>query len=259
MLLFTIVIFLFALFYSLNRAEFTGISTFWDGLYLSLVTITTLGFGDITPTTSISKIVTAVEPIFGLIFVGMFLNSMGLEQSHRKEKEISRRNKDMNIELAEHYYDVMRNQLLNICLDCLFDKSLNKFGVEEKRIQLYKKIDQLQFKDYFIGETDNINFLKSKWNNVVFRGLSRQETYERALRQLLRFSSHLSFFLLNVQAENNQSLNVLRTLSVDIDSIDQTEMDVVHLSNLMLRIMAGKDVITGYSREDLIANAISTI
>ena len=50
-------------------------------LYYSIVTITTLGFGDYTPTHAWSQGVTACEVMTGLIVLGLFLNAVGAMKS----------------------------------------------------------------------------------------------------------------------------------------------------------------------------------
>ena len=50
-------------------------------LYYSIVTITTLGFGDYTPAQGAAQAVTAVEVMCGLIFLGLFLNAVGSMKS----------------------------------------------------------------------------------------------------------------------------------------------------------------------------------
>ena len=50
-------------------------------LYYSIVTITTLGFGDYTPSHHISQSVTAIEVMCGLVFLGFFLNAVGAMKS----------------------------------------------------------------------------------------------------------------------------------------------------------------------------------
>lgn len=50
-------------------------------LYYSIVTITTLGFGDYTPALPGAQAVTAVEVMCGLIFLGLFLNAVGAMKS----------------------------------------------------------------------------------------------------------------------------------------------------------------------------------
>jgi hypothetical protein len=45
-------------------------------LYFSAVSATTLGFGDIVPVTTVSRLLVTLEAIFGVVFVGLFLNSL---------------------------------------------------------------------------------------------------------------------------------------------------------------------------------------
>ena len=53
-------------------------TTDWGSwLYYSIVTITTLGFGDYTPAGGLAQTVTAIEVMCGLIFLGFFLNAVG--------------------------------------------------------------------------------------------------------------------------------------------------------------------------------------
>lgn len=58
-----------------------GTTDFGSWLYYSIVTITTLGFGDYTPMHGLSQAVTAVEVMCGLIFLGFFLNAVGSMKS----------------------------------------------------------------------------------------------------------------------------------------------------------------------------------
>lgn len=50
-------------------------------LYYSIVTITTLGFGDYTPDHPAAQAFTAIEVMCGLIFLGLFLNAVGSMKS----------------------------------------------------------------------------------------------------------------------------------------------------------------------------------
>lgn len=58
-----------------------GTTDFGSWLYYSIVTITTLGFGDYTPTGGMAQCVTAVEVMCGLVFLGFFLNAVGSMKS----------------------------------------------------------------------------------------------------------------------------------------------------------------------------------
>ena len=77
---------LFALFYWLLpdgqfRIPDNGGAGFGDWVYYSIVTITTLGFGDYTPCRAGAQWITAVEVLCGLVTIGFFLNAVGSMKS----------------------------------------------------------------------------------------------------------------------------------------------------------------------------------
>ena len=47
-------------------------------LYLSAITITTLGFGDITPVSESARLLIALEAVLGIVVIGLFLNSLAM-------------------------------------------------------------------------------------------------------------------------------------------------------------------------------------
>jgi hypothetical protein len=57
---------------------------FWRFLYLSAITITTLGFGDITPVSNSARLLVGLEAVLGVAFAGLFLNRAA--QNLRREK-----------------------------------------------------------------------------------------------------------------------------------------------------------------------------
>jgi hypothetical protein len=48
--------------------------TFWTMLYLSMVAITTLGFGDVTPVSTTARLLVGSEAVLGVVMAGLFLN-----------------------------------------------------------------------------------------------------------------------------------------------------------------------------------------
>lgn len=91
------VILLFSLLYWLldvpfNHGEKISQLCFSDSLYFSVVTITTLGYGDINPHEGVGKLLTGSEALSGILILGLFLNSLSHNlavsyQEKLKEKE----------------------------------------------------------------------------------------------------------------------------------------------------------------------------
>lgn len=66
--------------------------------YFSVVTMTTLGFGDIYPITLIARIFVAVQCFLGVIVIGFFLNAISSKQA--KDFEIEEEKKKLPIKIA---------------------------------------------------------------------------------------------------------------------------------------------------------------
>lgn len=66
-------------------------TTFLDLLYYSYVTMTTLGFGDITPATRIASALTYLEAISGVMYVAILVASLvGAYASNGRRKDVAR-------------------------------------------------------------------------------------------------------------------------------------------------------------------------
>lgn len=70
-----------------------------DSLYFSVVAVTTVGFGDLAPTTDGAKLFTVAYILVGLGIIGLYLNAR-VEHARRKRVERGRRRK-MNAEPGE--------------------------------------------------------------------------------------------------------------------------------------------------------------
>ncbi len=86
LLLYLCLVPIFALIYwALPAGQFripdSGSEGYGGWLYYSIVTITTLGFGDYTPAHSGAQWVTAIEVLLGLVVIGFFLNAVGSMKS----------------------------------------------------------------------------------------------------------------------------------------------------------------------------------
>lgn len=58
-----------------------------ESTYFSVVTITTLGYGDILPAGNISRVLVIIESILGVLLIGLFLNAIFENKSKMKKKQ----------------------------------------------------------------------------------------------------------------------------------------------------------------------------
>jgi voltage-gated potassium channel len=57
------------IFYAEHEINPVKFSTFFDAIYFSVVTLTTVGFGDITPVSPYGRIITVLIIISGIVFI----------------------------------------------------------------------------------------------------------------------------------------------------------------------------------------------
>ncbi|KAK3257254.1 hypothetical protein CYMTET_33652 [Cymbomonas tetramitiformis] len=58
------------------RNDNTEVNNFFDALYFSTITLTTVGFGDITPKTTIARLVTSCSVLLGVLLIPAQLTSL---------------------------------------------------------------------------------------------------------------------------------------------------------------------------------------
>lgn len=87
-------------------------------MYYSVVTITTLGFGDFTPAHGGAQALTAIEVMCGLIFLGLFLNAVG---SMKSEIDV-----ESEIEKQKALHNAMETRKLIKSVPMVYD-TLNTF------------------------------------------------------------------------------------------------------------------------------------
>lgn len=88
-MLFTLFVILYVssgMIYTFERPYNDNIVTFDDSLYFTLVTVTTVGFGDITPVTKLGKIVTMFVIISGVILIPWHIGNLMKYLVHDSKK-----------------------------------------------------------------------------------------------------------------------------------------------------------------------------
>lgn len=206
---------IFAIFYycftELSQFEFT------DSLYFSVVTITTLGYGDITPQIDITKFLASSEAILGIVLVGLFLNSLSHRISYRatkKEKEVQLQkdiekqrdkftnfNKLVNQSINRHYKYIA---IISNTKDVENPKANKNFPFNNLQ-DLYKPT--LQLTDNLLGTTVELYYesqrnLIEKLENLVSLGFLEnwKELEDLCLEYILNIkNSDVSNFILAQQ------------------------------------------------------------
>ena len=120
--------------------------TFGDSLYFSVVTITTLGYGDFSPISASGKTIAAFEALLGVILMGLFLLSVSnqlIEKEERKRIDAAKEN-------LKAQYGAWRQ---NIIYSLLFLSEPDKGVASELAEQL---TDVNRFREYF--KEDNERF-----------------------------------------------------------------------------------------------------
>lgn len=96
--IYVVIAILFSLLYAFNFSDFTGtlgssttyIEKALNSLYLSFVTVTTLGYGDIYPKTALMKLAVVSQAVLGIFLFGYILNEIGRRRSEKAERDYQR-------------------------------------------------------------------------------------------------------------------------------------------------------------------------
>lgn len=86
---------------------FTEHESFADGLWWSFVTVTTVGYGDISPSTSAGRVIAAILMLIGIGFIGMLTGTIATFFIKTKEKNITVR--DKTVEMIKSKLDEYEN------------------------------------------------------------------------------------------------------------------------------------------------------
>jgi len=73
-------------------------------IYFSVVTITTLGYGDVVPATDTGRLVTALEALLGIVAIGVFLNALSHRYSEQQANAISRQIEERNTQRLKTFH-----------------------------------------------------------------------------------------------------------------------------------------------------------
>jgi len=229
--------------------------SFWRGLYLSVVTITTLGYGDITSDNNFGMFLTASESVVGIMVFGVFINSLWKNYSDKMElnqEEIFNKSlklsnkkkllsyyrcfqvvineyKDLNFELTT---PISERRIVEFTfnfdfkfsgLKDLFKRSIrNKYGFEKSVIELY-----------FSLESSIIGEMKYILSNYRFEGV---EEIESQIIEFIEFSYVTSTeeYLTGIAKSFDESTR--NTLEEMIQGFESAPPEEYLVSNILLPV-----------------------
>lgn len=103
---------IFVIIYWLSGPLWRSPLGFIESLYFSVVTITTLGYGDISPITDTGRILTGTQAMLGIVSIGLFLNSVSEKRAELQEKK----RHDAVVEHLLWQYQNFRESVTEVCL-----------------------------------------------------------------------------------------------------------------------------------------------
>jgi hypothetical protein len=112
-----------------------------DSLYFSVVTLSTLGYGEITPKSDLAKLAVSVQTLLGILTIGLFLNALAELRSKLEFQRVS----ENNTRILERHVCLLLEQM----------ESVNPFGWDKHAIHAKSYDDISEFIDsLYLGILD---------------------------------------------------------------------------------------------------------
>jgi hypothetical protein len=208
------------------------------------VTITTLGYGDITPQTESARILAALEACFGIVTIGLFLNAVARRSDEDKE---ARRKEVIRAHLCAQYRE-WRSDLVAACLRGASGGYATDMELEEELA------DFQRFREYFSGNNHQ------RWCDVLNGLQSNEQFLEDILVVSDLFAQQMNYALGTIQTEDTESLAILTRVTQRpylLKNLDVYSADPVkYIGQYVLEILGMYSVSHGNLNEDFIEAAI---
>lgn len=212
---------------------------FIESIYFSVVTITTLGYGDILPVTDTGRILTGLEALLGIVLIGLFLNSISESRAELQDKK----KHDAVVGHLVSQYQFFREAVTEICLRAIS----GGYNTDSKLKQHLPEMTK--FKKYFNGNKNE------KWYLVVNALESDPGLLQDLEVEIDMLSEQVKFALNNTSVNDHETLRFLtrfsqhphRLKNLDVYSGDK----VKYISVFIYEIMSGWNTTEGYRDHDI--------
>lgn len=151
--------------------------------YFSIVTITTLGYGDIKPIGEISKIVTASQSLFGILFIGLFLNALSHNQAAAIESR-ERKSVLKKVRYKDAQSFLTHDKLIGSYTSQLFEYMIPITTSMQER-DYFNFNDKFEFKDMHCLYKPTLKYKDSINTPAVELYFKKQESLVSALKMTL--------------------------------------------------------------------------
>lgn len=234
------------IYWNIQGFKGTQVLNILDAFYFSIITITTLGYGDIVPIFPLTRVIAALQALLGVGLIGLFLASLGSEAKFK-------RNQNLRQNLLDHYKRIKREIALNI-IWVSQSGGREDISADSKTIDLILTVEG--FKSLFQGgKLGNEGF-------YAFRnGLNNSEYQHQQLLYLLSSLANMIDFTVQSGAiEGNESLLKLKSLSNELLILEKKGIgydEESSLSGYIYETFSGWNSVKGYLGYDPVEQMIS--
>ena len=170
------------------------VKSFGEALYFSIVTITTLGYGEMHPVSSLGRIMVSLEAMSGVVLLGIFLINISLTVVEDKERK---RINTLKLSFKEQYKIWRENTI-----DALYNLT-NR----EEDINIETLYDLHDFRAYF--KKDNSRYWYKVANNLSSDNYQNIFYTKELLSEIEFLQKNIETFIMQVPIEDVASLNML--------------------------------------------------
>jgi hypothetical protein len=216
-------------------------------MYFSVVTITTLGYGDISPINGVGKFLCASEAIFGVLILGSFLLAVSNKLVYEGERNRINAAKE-NLKYKYYYWRVDTSTKL-------YELARREEAPSLELLKSIHKIDRVR--EYFTADAKRDIHTLALIISSEDKGLVELRGY------LDRLRDSIEAFTGSVPITDQETLKQFSKFTVGLHRTSDMEVDEFHQRYVFLAdiwvILASLDNPTNYRRTDELIELIDSV